>query len=38
VDTIGSDGDSLDVYYGAADTSIALATGSITELLRWLDA
>ena len=36
--TIGADGDSLDVYYGAADTSIALATASIKELLRWLDA
>ncbi|MGH9884412.1 MAG: glycosidase [bacterium] len=36
--TIGADGDSLNVYYGAADTSIALATGSIKELLRWLDA
>jgi predicted GH43/DUF377 family glycosyl hydrolase len=35
--TIGADGDSLNVYYGAADTSVALATGSITELLRWLD-
>jgi predicted GH43/DUF377 family glycosyl hydrolase len=29
---------SLAVDYGAADTSIALATSSITELLRWLDA
>ena len=36
--TIGADGDSLNVYYGAADTSIALATASIKELLRWLDA
>ena len=36
--TIGADGDSLNVYYGAADTSIALATGSIKDLLRWLDA
>jgi predicted GH43/DUF377 family glycosyl hydrolase len=36
--TIGADGDSLNVYYGAADTSIALATASIDELLRWLDA
>ena len=24
-------------YYGAADTSLALATGSIRQLLRWLD-
>jgi predicted GH43/DUF377 family glycosyl hydrolase len=35
--TIGADGDSLNVYYGAADTSVALATGSIREMLRWLD-
>ena len=28
---------SLRVYYGAADTSIALATASIAGLLRWLD-
>ena len=35
--TIGADGDSLRVYYGAADTSIGLATGSIAHLLRWLD-
>ena len=36
--TLGADGDTLNVYYGAADTSIALATGSVGELLRWLDA
>jgi predicted GH43/DUF377 family glycosyl hydrolase len=35
--TIGEDGDSIQLYYGAADTSIALATGSIRQLLRWLD-
>ncbi len=35
--TLGSDGDRLNVYYGAADTSIAVATGSVSELLRWLD-
>lgn len=35
--TIGDDGDTLNVYYGAADTSIALATGSIKALLEWLD-
>jgi predicted GH43/DUF377 family glycosyl hydrolase len=35
--TIGSDGDTLNLYYGAADTSIALATGSINELLDWLE-
>jgi len=34
---VGADGDTLHVYYGAADSSIALATGSIRELLRWLD-
>lgn len=36
--TVGADGDTINVYYGAADTSIALATASIQELLRWLDA
>ncbi len=36
--TIGDDGDTINLYYGAADTSIALATGSIRELLAWLDA
>ncbi|MFH0736253.1 MAG: glycosidase [bacterium] len=35
--TIGADGDTINLYYGAADTSIALATGSIKELLKWLD-
>ena len=35
--TVGDDGDSLNLYYGAADTSVALATGSITQLLDWLD-
>jgi predicted GH43/DUF377 family glycosyl hydrolase len=36
--TIAPDGDTLHVYYGAADTSIALATGSIRAMLAWLDA
>jgi predicted GH43/DUF377 family glycosyl hydrolase len=35
--TIGNDGDTINLYYGAADTSISLATGSIAGLLRWLD-
>jgi predicted GH43/DUF377 family glycosyl hydrolase len=35
--TIADDGDTIYVYYGAADTSIALATGSIRELLKWLE-
>jgi predicted GH43/DUF377 family glycosyl hydrolase len=34
--TISSDRDTLSLYYGAADTSIALATGSVRQLLRWL--
>jgi predicted GH43/DUF377 family glycosyl hydrolase len=34
--TIGEDGDTLAMYYGAADTSIALATASIRSLLAWL--
>lgn len=30
-------GDGLRLYYGAADTSVCLATGSLDRLLRWLD-
>jgi predicted GH43/DUF377 family glycosyl hydrolase len=36
--TIGTDGDTINLYYGAADSSVALATGSIRRLLTWLDA
>ena len=36
--TIGADGDTLNLYYGAADSCIALATGSIRALLAWLEA
>jgi predicted GH43/DUF377 family glycosyl hydrolase len=36
--TLGADGDTINLYYGAADTSIALATGSVRRLLGWLDA
>lgn len=36
--TLGADGDTINLYYGAADTSIALATGSVRGLLAWLDA
>lgn len=35
--TLGKDGDTIHLYYGAADTSVALATGSVAGLLRWLD-
>jgi predicted GH43/DUF377 family glycosyl hydrolase len=35
--TINPDGDTINIYYGAADTSIALATGSIKEMLNWLE-
>ncbi|MBI4630584.1 MAG: glycosidase [Chloroflexi bacterium] len=35
--TIAADGDTIHLYYGAADTSIALATGSIRALLEWLE-
>jgi predicted GH43/DUF377 family glycosyl hydrolase len=34
--TIDEDGDTLNLYYGAADTSIALARGSIREMVDWL--
>jgi predicted GH43/DUF377 family glycosyl hydrolase len=36
--TIGTDGDTINLYYGAADSCIALATGSIRLLLSWLDS
>ena len=35
--TLGADGDTINLYYGGADTSMSLATGSIKQLLRWLD-
>lgn len=35
--TVASDGDTLRLYYGAADTSIAVATGSIQAMLKWLN-
>lgn len=34
--TLDDDGDTLRVYYGAADTCIGLATGSIRAMLAWL--
>ncbi len=36
--TVDPDGDTINLYYGAADTCIALARGSIRSLLEWLDA
>lgn len=35
--TIGSDGDTIFLYYGASDSCMALATGSISQLLAWLE-
>lgn len=35
--TLDADGDTLHLYYGAADTSIGLATGSVRSMLDWLD-
>jgi predicted GH43/DUF377 family glycosyl hydrolase len=35
--TLASDGDTLRIYYGAADTSIAVATASIRAMLEWLE-
>ncbi len=35
--TIRPDGDTINIYYGAADTCVALATSSITEMLKWLN-
>ena len=36
--TIGADGDTIHLYYGAADSCMAMATGSIRSMLAWLDA
>jgi predicted GH43/DUF377 family glycosyl hydrolase len=35
--TIAPDGDTIRLYYGAADSSIALATGSLSTILEWLE-
>jgi beta-1,2-mannobiose phosphorylase / 1,2-beta-oligomannan phosphorylase len=35
--TIAPDGDTINLYYGAADTSIAMATGSLSAILKWLE-
>lgn len=35
--TLGDDGDTLHVYYGAADTSVGLAYASVARLLGFLD-
>lgn len=35
--TIAADGDTINLYYGAADTSIGLATGSLRAMLEWLE-
>jgi predicted GH43/DUF377 family glycosyl hydrolase len=34
---IAPDGDTIRLYYGAADTSIAVASGSIRSMLEWLE-
>lgn len=36
--TIGADGDTIHLYYGAGDSCMAMATGSIRTLLAWLEA
>jgi len=35
--TLDDDGDGLNLYYGAADSTIAVAKGRVSELLAWLD-
>jgi predicted GH43/DUF377 family glycosyl hydrolase len=35
--TLGDDVDTLNIYYGAADTCIGLATSRVSELLAWLE-
>jgi predicted GH43/DUF377 family glycosyl hydrolase len=34
--TIAPDGDTLNLYYGAADSTVCLATGSIEMIMKWL--
>ena len=36
--TLADDGDTLRLYYGAADTVVALATGSLSKIVAWLKA
>ena len=36
--TQAEDGDTLYLYYGAADSSIALAQGSLREIVGWLES
>jgi predicted GH43/DUF377 family glycosyl hydrolase len=36
--TLAPDGDLLRLYYGGADSCVALATGSLKDCLGWLDA
>lgn len=35
--TLAPDGDTLRIYYGGADSCVAIATASLTDLLGWLD-
>lgn len=35
--TLGPDGDTIYLYYGAADTCIGLAYGRVSEILQWLE-
>jgi predicted GH43/DUF377 family glycosyl hydrolase len=35
--TVAPDGDTVRLYYGAADTSLAMATGSVRSMLEWLE-
>lgn len=34
--TVSNDGDTLNLYYGCADTTVGIATGSINAILDWL--
>ncbi len=35
--TLGMDGDTINLYYGAADTCIGMASGSVRAMLQWLN-
>ena len=34
---VADDGDTVLLYYGAADTSVCVATASLSALLTWLE-
>ena len=35
--TMSSDGETINIYYGAGDSCVALAQGNLHSLMNWLD-